>query len=126
MARLDRLAYRSPRQLLAEKFHLSDQLLTALNEGKDFARAGTDIVVANIMPLAVPKPSRTDGRRPPAATTGAAGESVKATRVVVDKSERSVRVLRLWRFAHRLLPGNYRQRRKAGSQRQLRSSQRVI
>jgi lipoprotein-anchoring transpeptidase ErfK/SrfK len=93
MARLDRLAYRSPRQLLAEKIHLSEQLLTALNEGKDFARAGTDIVVANIMPLAVPKPSRTDGRRPPAATTGAAGESVKATRVVVDKSERSVRVL---------------------------------
>src|SRR6516164_6704203 len=36
MARLDRLAYRSPRQLLGEKFHLSEQLLAALNKGKNF------------------------------------------------------------------------------------------
>jgi lipoprotein-anchoring transpeptidase ErfK/SrfK len=93
MARLDRLAYRSPRQLLAEKFHLSEQLLAALNKGRSFERGGTDIVVANVTPLQPPKPSRTDGRRTPAATTGAARESVKATRVVVDKSERSVRVL---------------------------------
>jgi lipoprotein-anchoring transpeptidase ErfK/SrfK len=94
MARLDRLAYRSSRQLLAEKFHLSEQLLAALNKGSNFERAGTDIVVANVTPLEVPRSSRTDGRRTRAATTGAAaGEPVKAARVVVDKSERSVRVL---------------------------------
>jgi hypothetical protein len=56
MARLDRLAYRSPLQLLAEKFHLSEQLLATLNKGKDFERAGTDIVVANVTPLEVLKP----------------------------------------------------------------------
>jgi hypothetical protein len=78
-ARLDRLAYHSPRQLLAEKFHLSEQLLAALNKGKNFDRAGTDVVVANVMPLEVPKPSRRGGRRAHVATTGAAGESVKAT-----------------------------------------------
>jgi lipoprotein-anchoring transpeptidase ErfK/SrfK len=93
MARLDRLAYRSPRQLLAEKFHLSEEPLAALNKGKNLERAGTDIVVANVAPLEVPKPSRTEGRRAHAATTGAAGEPVKASRVVVNKSERSVRVL---------------------------------
>ena len=93
MARLDRLAYRSSRQLLGEKFHLSEQLLAALNKGKNFERDGTDVVVANVRPLEVPKPSRTDGRRTHVGTTGAAGESVKAARVVVDKSERSVRVL---------------------------------
>jgi lipoprotein-anchoring transpeptidase ErfK/SrfK len=93
MARLDRLGYRSPRQLLAEKFHLSEELLAALNKGKNLERTGTDIVVANVAPLEVPKPSRTEGRRAHAATTGAAGEPVKASRVVVNKSERSVRVL---------------------------------
>jgi peptidoglycan hydrolase-like protein with peptidoglycan-binding domain len=46
MARLDRLAYRSSRQLLGEKFHLSEQLLAALNKGKHFERAGTMIADA--------------------------------------------------------------------------------
>src|SRR5579859_7191151 len=47
MAGLDRLAYHSSQQLLAEKFHLSEQLLAALNRGKNLEQAGIDIVVAN-------------------------------------------------------------------------------
>jgi lipoprotein-anchoring transpeptidase ErfK/SrfK len=93
MARLDRLAYHSSKQLLAEKFHLSEQLLLALNKGKNLEQTSTNIVVANVPPLEMPKSSRADGHRSRPATTGAAGESVKAARVVVDKSERSVRVL---------------------------------
>jgi lipoprotein-anchoring transpeptidase ErfK/SrfK len=92
MARLDRLAYHSPRQLLAEKFHLSEQLLEILNRGKDFSRAGTTIHVANAMPLQT-LPSARAAAQNKHSTTGSAVEPVKATRVVVNKSERAVRVL---------------------------------
>jgi len=93
MAKLDRLGYRSPRQLLAEKFHLSEQLLDTLNSGKDLTRAGTDIVVATVSPLEAPKASRTDRHKNQSVTTGTATETVRAARVVVDKSERAVLVL---------------------------------
>lgn len=42
------LAYSSPRELLAERFHMSEALLAALNRGVDFARVGTKILVADI------------------------------------------------------------------------------
>src|SRR6266436_5868705 len=41
MARLHRLAYRSAAQLLAEKFHTSEELIKLLNPGKTLDRAGT-------------------------------------------------------------------------------------
>jgi lipoprotein-anchoring transpeptidase ErfK/SrfK len=91
MARLNRLAYRSPRQLLAEKFHLSEQALDMLNRGKDLSRAGTTIVVANVMPLQPPRSTHADLQT--RHTTVSAIDSIRATRVVVDKSERAVRVL---------------------------------
>jgi lipoprotein-anchoring transpeptidase ErfK/SrfK len=91
MARLGRLAYRSPRQLVAERFHMSEQLLAGLNKGRDLGRAGTGMVVAGVSPLEMPKPSRRDGGRH--ANPAAARDSDRVGRVVVDKSERSVRVL---------------------------------
>ncbi len=48
MAKLERLAYRSPRELLAEKFHMDEDLLAALNPGKAFDKAGETIVVAKV------------------------------------------------------------------------------
>jgi lipoprotein-anchoring transpeptidase ErfK/SrfK len=48
MAELDRLAYHSPRELLAERFHMDEDALTELNKGKDFAKPETSIVVANV------------------------------------------------------------------------------
>lgn len=48
MGKLKRLAYRRPTELLAEKFHMDEELLRALNRGKDFDRAGTVIEVANV------------------------------------------------------------------------------
>lgn len=43
------LAYTSPREALAEKFHMSEDLLAALNPGKKFDRAGEVIFVANVL-----------------------------------------------------------------------------
>jgi peptidoglycan hydrolase-like protein with peptidoglycan-binding domain len=47
-AAMDRLAYTSPRELLAEKFHMSQDLLRKLNPGASFDKEGQEIVVANV------------------------------------------------------------------------------
>lgn len=57
MKHLQALNYTSPREALAEKFHMSEQLLQAVNPGKKFDKAGETIVVANVgqqnsMPIA--------------------------------------------------------------------------
>jgi lipoprotein-anchoring transpeptidase ErfK/SrfK len=46
MAKLDKLSYTTPLEALAEKFHMDEALLKALNPNADFAAAGTKIVVA--------------------------------------------------------------------------------
>lgn len=46
MAKLERLGFTSPLEALAEKFHMDEALLTALNPGADFAKVGTKIIVA--------------------------------------------------------------------------------
>lgn len=51
MAKLEHLSYTSPRELLAEKFHLDEDLLVALNPGADFAQAGTEITVPLVKQL---------------------------------------------------------------------------
>ncbi len=48
MVKLDHLSYTSPRELLAEKFHMDEDLLEALNPGVEFSRAGTEITVAQV------------------------------------------------------------------------------
>ncbi|WP_309090502.1 L,D-transpeptidase [Phenylobacterium sp.] len=45
MAKLEKLAFTSPLEALAEKFHMDEALLTALNPGADFGRPGTKIIV---------------------------------------------------------------------------------
>jgi peptidoglycan hydrolase-like protein with peptidoglycan-binding domain len=47
-AAMDRLSYTSPRELLAEKFHMSQDLLRKLNPGTSFDKEGEEIVVANV------------------------------------------------------------------------------
>lgn len=90
MAKLRRLAYHSPRELLAEKFHASEDLLSALDKGAALNRAGTEIVVPNVEPLEVPRRSDTK-KRPRAEHAGVPGGPA-TVRVEVDKSERAVRV----------------------------------
>ncbi|MDO9587811.1 MAG: L,D-transpeptidase [Brevundimonas sp.] len=70
MARLETVGYADAREALAEKFHMSEALLDALNPGVDFGRAGQTIVVA---------------------ATGPAGLPGEVARIFVDKAENSVR-----------------------------------
>lgn len=44
-AKLESLSYESPAELLAEKFHMAQSFLQALNPGVDFGSAGTEITV---------------------------------------------------------------------------------
>lgn len=71
MAKLKTVGYATPLEMLAEKFHMTEGLLQALNPGVDFAKAGQTIVVAAV------------------AQTDLAAE---VAHIVVDKAERSVQV----------------------------------
>ncbi|MCV0394046.1 MAG: L,D-transpeptidase [Rhizobiaceae bacterium] len=46
-ATLERMAYTSVAEMLAERFHMDEKYLRALNPGADFARPGTILKVAN-------------------------------------------------------------------------------
>jgi len=73
-AKLKRLDYTAPAELLAERFHMDEDLLEQLNRGKSFDEAGTVIVVANV------------NVKPVALNT-------KVGKLEVDKTRKSVRVL---------------------------------
>jgi lipoprotein-anchoring transpeptidase ErfK/SrfK len=75
-ASLDRLGYSSPEELLAERFHMDQDLLKALNPGKRFDEAGASIVVANVDAKAEP------GKQPE-----------KVAKIEIVKSERVLRAL---------------------------------
>jgi lipoprotein-anchoring transpeptidase ErfK/SrfK len=49
MKALEALDYTSPREAIAEKFHMSEALLSALNPGKKFDSAGETIFVAGVL-----------------------------------------------------------------------------
>lgn len=70
MGRLQTVGYADAREALAEKFHMSEALLDALNPGVDFGRAGQTIVVA---------------------ATGPRALQGEVSRIVVDKAESAVR-----------------------------------
>lgn len=48
LAKLERTGYRSPKEMLAERFHMDEDLLAGLNPGVDFTIAGTEILVAAV------------------------------------------------------------------------------
>jgi lipoprotein-anchoring transpeptidase ErfK/SrfK len=72
MSRLSSLGYRNAAELLAEKFHTSEEVIALLNPGKTVDRAGTVITVPNV----------TDGR-----------PSGQVFRIEVDKPAGAVRAL---------------------------------
>jgi lipoprotein-anchoring transpeptidase ErfK/SrfK len=72
MKGLKALDYTSPREAIAEKFHMSEALLSALNPGRKFDRAGETIFVANV------------ANKPAKLTIG---------RIEVDKSRQTVKAL---------------------------------
>jgi len=70
MKSLPALNYTSPREALAEKFHMSEALLQAINLGKKFDKAGETIAVANVLQT---------------------GQSTPVARVEVDKTRQTVK-----------------------------------
>jgi lipoprotein-anchoring transpeptidase ErfK/SrfK len=82
MKDLKSLGYTSPREAIAEKFHMSEALLGALNPGKKFDEAGQTIAVVNV-DISEPK---TNGE-----TKGNASKPA-VTRVEVDKTAQTVKV----------------------------------
>lgn len=73
MEGIPRLSYTSPREALAERFHMSEELLALLNPGQHFDRAGASIVVVDIGDPNAAKPE-------------------KASRVEVDKVRQTVKL----------------------------------
>ena len=70
MSKLERLGYAGPLEALAERFHMSEGLLQALNPGVDFASADAKILVAR---------------------TAAAPLATKVAKIEVDKARKQVR-----------------------------------
>jgi lipoprotein-anchoring transpeptidase ErfK/SrfK len=71
MKDIPKMSYASPREGLAEKFHMSEDLLSALNPGRHFDRAGEAIVVIDARAEQSPE---------------------KAAKVEVDKSRQTVKL----------------------------------
>jgi lipoprotein-anchoring transpeptidase ErfK/SrfK len=71
MKGISKLSYTSPREALAEKFHMSEDLLAALNPGQRFDRAGDTIAVVDI---------------------GTDHSPEKADRIEVDKERQTVKL----------------------------------
>lgn len=67
------LGFTSPREALAEKFHMSEQLLATLNPGRHLDRAGDTVVVVDT-------------------TSGGGGAPAKADRLEVDKIRQTVKL----------------------------------
>ena len=86
MARLPGLSYTRPLAELAEKFHMSEDLLRRLNPRADLKRAGTEIVVAD-----VPEMKLTPGRHAVEVVPPKDNEGPIAATIVVDKPARNVR-----------------------------------
>jgi lipoprotein-anchoring transpeptidase ErfK/SrfK len=55
-SKLPAMSYTSPLELLAEKFHMTEDLLKTLNPGVDFSKAGQSITVADLGANALPEP----------------------------------------------------------------------
>lgn len=88
MAQLSGLSYVTPREELAEKFHMSEALLAKLNPAARFDQAGTDIVVADVTPLALHSDGHTVEATKPADKDR---QVARAATVVVDKPAHDVR-----------------------------------
>ncbi|MEN3350946.1 MAG: hypothetical protein V7632_4581 [Bradyrhizobium sp.] len=73
MKDIPKLGFTSPREMLAERFHMSEDLLSSLNPGQRFDRAGASIVVLD---------TSSGEQSPPA----------KADRIEVDKSRQVVKL----------------------------------
>ena len=90
-AALDRLAYTSAQELLAEKFHMSEPPLRRLNPDAAFGREGSEVVVANVNRSELPRKLArigVDGARRRVLAFDEAGRIVAAYPATVGSRER--------------------------------------
>ena len=87
LAELPGLSYKTPQEELAEKFHMSEDLLHRLNPRAHFDHAGEQIVVANVEPMALRNARNTLEAVPPKKQRRAGGS---VATIVVDKAARNV------------------------------------
>ena len=88
LADLPGLSYKNPQEELAEKFHMSEGLLRRLNPHAHFDRAGEQIVVANVEPMALRQRRDTLEAVPPKRQRR---EGASVATIVVEKAARDVR-----------------------------------
>ena len=90
LAKLTRVGYATPAEGLAEKFHMDEALLRALNPKADFANAGTSIVVMRPADDPLPLIARIEVDKSAAELRGydAAGKLVAAFPATVGSTER--------------------------------------
>ena len=94
-AALPALGYSTPLEEIAENFHASPTLLTKLNPGKSFDKAGEEILVPSVRSSAPPK----------------------IAKVVVDDSRQDRLRLRRRATSCRAIPGHQRQRARSAADR---------
>jgi lipoprotein-anchoring transpeptidase ErfK/SrfK len=91
-AKLPRLGYRNLLEKIAEKFHTTPATIIALNDPRQILRAGTVLRLPNVLPAT----RGYEGVKPDIAQLlsdlNISGTQPKAKRVVVDKSDKVVRV----------------------------------
>jgi lipoprotein-anchoring transpeptidase ErfK/SrfK len=89
MAKLPGLSYKDAVEELAEKFHMSEDLLRKLNPRAHFDRVGENIVVADVQPMRLKQGYNQTREAIPAKNRKGEGERVVA--IVVNKATRDVR-----------------------------------
>jgi lipoprotein-anchoring transpeptidase ErfK/SrfK len=88
MSELQGLSYQTPQEELAEKFHMSQDLLPRLNPQARFDHAGEQIVVTNVEPMALHDSRDTVQAVPPRKQNR---KNASVATIVVEKASRDLR-----------------------------------
>lgn len=91
-AKMERLGYRNLLEKIAEKFHTSPAVIIALNDPKQALRAGTVLVLPNVLPASRSYEGVEGEQAQLLSDLNIGANQPQATRVVVDKSDKVVRV----------------------------------
>ncbi|HEY0627043.1 MAG TPA: L,D-transpeptidase family protein [Allosphingosinicella sp.] len=91
-AKMQRLGYRNLLEKIAEKFHTTPQTIISLNDPKQTLQAGTVLVLPNVLPSSRSYQGVEGEHAQLLSDLNVSGQQPQASRVVVDKSDKVVRV----------------------------------
>ena len=91
-AKMERLGYRNLLEKIAEKFHTTPDTIVALNDPSTVLRAGTVLVLPNVLPTSRSYQGVEGEHAQLLSDLNVSGQQPQARRVVVDKSDKVVRV----------------------------------